>query len=70
MRFEGADCTFSGIASVDVGPDELVLGSPVRRNGGFEVLASLVVKDLQIDVHVGVFEALHYEIVGLKTMLV
>ncbi len=49
MGLEGLNGTFSGIAAMDIGRDKLVLRFPCVFNGGFEVGADFIVKDLEVN---------------------
>jgi hypothetical protein len=48
VRFEGTDGVLSSIATVDVGRDQLELGTPVFGDEALIFSAGFVVQDLQI----------------------
>jgi hypothetical protein len=49
MGLDGLYGIFGGIAAMDVGRDKLVLCFPCVFNGGFEVSADFIVKDLEVN---------------------
>ena len=70
MSFEGANRTFSSIASVDIGWDELVVALPLLFDDTFVVCAGFVVKNLKVNTVAAVLEALHdgvvvFNVVGI-----
>jgi len=70
VRLEGANRTFSSIAAVDIGWDELVVALPLLFDDAFVVCAGFVVENLEVDSVAAVMEALHDGVVCLDTVCI
>jgi len=68
VSFEGSNRTFSSIAAVDIGWDELVVALPLLFDDAFVVCAGFVVENLEINSVAAVTEALHDGVVRLNTV--
>ena len=59
MGFKGADCTLSCIAAMDMWGYKLVLHLPFFGHQGLVFGTCFIIKDLEIDMMVALFEALY-----------
>jgi hypothetical protein len=70
VSFEGSNRTFSSIAAVDIGWDELVVALPLLFDDAFVVCAGFVIENLEIDSVAAVAETLHDGVVRFNTVCI
>ena len=70
MRFEGADDALSSIATVDVGGDQLELGTPFFCDDTLILSAGFIVQDLQVHLMAQSLQTSHDCVVGFEAVAV